>query len=141
MLRCRFSERPPPAQDHHRALLTQDQGRRHVLYIVRYIDFYEKDCWLYRACEIDHTHVPPKLMGRRRLLKHMKSLSGRERQIVLTLAAGGLSNRDVGRQLSLSEGTVKAHLHNIYKKLGINSRTALVVMAHTHREELQHSLP
>jgi DNA-binding NarL/FixJ family response regulator len=71
----------------------------------------------------------------------MKSLSGRERQIVLTLAAGGLSNRDVGRQLSLSEGTVKAHLHNIYKKLGINSRTALVVMAHTHREELQHSLP
>ena len=82
-----------------------------------------------------------KAMGGRRRLKHMESLTGRERQIILTLAAGGLSNRDVGRQLSLSEGTVKAHLHNIYKKLGINSRTALVVMAHTHREELQHSLP
>jgi two-component system nitrate/nitrite response regulator NarL len=71
----------------------------------------------------------------------MKSLTGRQRQIILTLSAGGLSNRDVGRQLSLSEGTVKAHLHNIYKKLGINSRAALVVMANTHREELQHSLP
>ena len=71
----------------------------------------------------------------------MESLIGRERQIILTLAAGGLSNIDVGRQLSLSEGTVKAHLHNIYKKLGVNSRTALVVMAHTHRKELQHSLP
>jgi two-component system nitrate/nitrite response regulator NarL len=80
-------------------------------------------------------------MGGRRRLKHMKSLTGRERQIILTLAAGGLSNRDVGRQLSLSEGTVKAHLHNIYKKLGVNSRTALVAIAYTHREELHHSLP
>ena len=84
--------------------------------------------------------MPFKALGGRRRLKHMESLTGRERQIILTLAAGGLSNRDVGHQLSLAEGTVKAHLHNIYKKLGVNSRTALVVMAHTHREELQHSL-
>jgi len=81
------------------------------------------------------------VMAGRRRLKHMESLTGRERQIILTLAAGGLSNRDVGRQLSLSEGTVKAHLHNIYKKLGVNSRTALVAIAYTRREELQHSLP
>jgi DNA-binding CsgD family transcriptional regulator len=32
-------------------------------------------------------------------------------------------------------------LHNIYKKLGVNSRTALVAIAYTHRKELQHSLP
>jgi two-component system, NarL family, nitrate/nitrite response regulator NarL len=70
----------------------------------------------------------------------MKSLTDRERQIILTLAAGGLSNRDVGRRLSLSEGTVKVHLHKIYKKLGVNGRTALVAMAHTQREELQQSL-
>jgi two-component system nitrate/nitrite response regulator NarL len=64
----------------------------------------------------------------------MKSLTDREREIILTLAEGGLSNRDVARQLTLSEGTVKAHLHNIYKKLGVNKRTALVAMAHTRRE-------
>jgi DNA-binding CsgD family transcriptional regulator len=61
----------------------------------------------------------------------MNSLTNREREIVLTLAAGGLSNKDVVRRLSLSEGTVKVHLHNIYQKLGVKTRTALVVLAHT----------
>ena len=63
------------------------------------------------------------------------SLTSRERQIVL-MVAEGLSNKDVGRRLNLSEGTVKVHLHNIYTKLGINKRTALVPIAHAHREEL-----
>ena len=36
----------------------------------------------------------------------MKLLTSREREIVLTLASGGLSNKDVGRRLNLSEGTV-----------------------------------
>jgi two-component system, NarL family, nitrate/nitrite response regulator NarL len=61
----------------------------------------------------------------------MNSLTSREREIVLTLAAGGLSNKDVGRRLNLSEGTVKVHLHNIYQKLGVKTRTTLVVLAHT----------
>jgi two-component system, NarL family, nitrate/nitrite response regulator NarL len=59
----------------------------------------------------------------------MNSLTSREREIAL--AAGGLSNKDVGRRLNLSEGTVKVHLHNIYQKLGVKTRTALVVLAHT----------
>ena len=48
----------------------------------------------------------------------MNSLTSRELEIVRTLASGGLSNKDVGRRLNLSEGTVKVHLHNIYSKLG-----------------------
>jgi len=55
----------------------------------------------------------------------MGSLTNRERQIVLTLVASGLSNA-IGRQLDLSEGTVKVHMHNIFTKLGIGNRTALV---------------
>ena len=47
----------------------------------------------------------------------MTSLTRREREIVLALAEGR-SNKDVGRRLNLSEGTVKVHLHNIYSKLG-----------------------
>ena len=58
----------------------------------------------------------------------MKLLTSREREIVLTLASGGLSNKDVARRLNLSEGTVKVHLH---QKLGVKTRTALVVLAHT----------
>jgi len=60
----------------------------------------------------------------------MNSLTSREQEIVRILASGGLSNKDVGRRLNLSEGTVKVHLHNIYGKLGVKNRTALVVLAH-----------
>ena len=60
----------------------------------------------------------------------MNSLTSREREIVFALAEG-LSNKDVGRKLSLSEGTVKVHLHNIYSKLGVKTRTALVALAYT----------
>jgi two-component system nitrate/nitrite response regulator NarL len=61
----------------------------------------------------------------------MNSLTSREREIVRTLASGGLSNKEVGRRLNLSEGTVKVHLHNIYSKLGVKTRTALVARAYT----------
>jgi two-component system nitrate/nitrite response regulator NarL len=60
----------------------------------------------------------------------MNSLTSREREIALALAEG-LSNKDVGRRLNLSEGTVKVHLHNIYSKLGVKNRTALAVLAYT----------
>ena len=60
----------------------------------------------------------------------MNSLTSREREVVLALAKG-LSNKDVGRRLNLSEGTVKVHLHNIYGKLGVKNRTALAVLAFT----------
>jgi DNA-binding NarL/FixJ family response regulator len=74
------------------------------------------------------------ILGHRR----WSSLTSREQQIIFTLVADGLSNKGVGRRLNLSEGTVKVHLHNIYRKLAVNKRTALVAIAHAHREELQH---
>ena len=43
--------------------------------------------------------------------------------VVLEAVARGLSNREIGRQLWISEQTVKFHLRNIYRKLGISSRT------------------
>jgi DNA-binding CsgD family transcriptional regulator len=64
----------------------------------------------------------------------MKQLTDREREIVQTLASGGLSNKDVGRRLNLSEGTVKVHLHNIYQKLGVKTRTALRALRRLRRE-------
>jgi DNA-binding NarL/FixJ family response regulator len=50
------------------------------------------------------------------------ALSDRE-TAVLEAVARGLSNREIGRQLWISEQTVKFHLRNIYRKLGISSRT------------------
>jgi predicted ATPase/DNA-binding CsgD family transcriptional regulator len=45
---------------------------------------------------------------------------------VLTLLARGLSNRDIARELVISEHTVHRHQANIYRKLGFSSRTAAV---------------
>jgi DNA-binding NarL/FixJ family response regulator len=56
----------------------------------------------------------------------MYRLTQREREIV-DLIPRGLSNKEVARQLNLQEGTVKVHLHNIYTKLEVSNRTALVL--------------
>jgi two-component system, NarL family, nitrate/nitrite response regulator NarL len=58
------------------------------------------------------------------------SLTTRERQITRVLSEG-LTNKEIGRRLRLAEGTVKVHLHHIYRKLGIANRTALAVLVHT----------
>jgi len=49
-------------------------------------------------------------------------LTRRERE-VLSRAASGMSNREVGAALYVTEQTVKFHLGNIYRKLGVHNRT------------------
>ncbi len=51
-----------------------------------------------------------------------EALSERE-TVVLEAVARGLSNREIGRELWISEQTVKFHLRNLYRKLGVSSRT------------------
>jgi DNA-binding NarL/FixJ family response regulator len=54
-----------------------------------------------------------------------KRLSPREREVAL-LVARGLTNKEVGRELHLSDGTVKQHVHNIFLKLGTRRRQMLI---------------
>ena len=58
----------------------------------------------------------------------MEPLTDRESE-VLTMAAKGLSNKMIGRDLSLSDRTVQVHLSNIFGKLGVASRTEAVITA------------
>jgi DNA-binding NarL/FixJ family response regulator len=51
-------------------------------------------------------------------------LTSRERQIA-RFASEGLSNRAIAKNLGIGAGTVKVHLHRIFEKLGIRSRSAL----------------
>jgi two-component system nitrate/nitrite response regulator NarL len=55
-------------------------------------------------------------------------LTDREQQIV-SLVSEGLSNKEIGRRLNISHGTIRVHLHNIYQKLEIRNRTVLAAMA------------
>ncbi len=49
-------------------------------------------------------------------------LSQREVE-VLRLVALGNSNREIGEELVISEGTARRHVSNIYQKIGVNNRS------------------
>ena len=59
-----------------------------------------------------------------------EDLTAREREI-LTLVAEGLTNATIGKQLWVTEQTVKFHLSNIYRKLGVSNRTEASRFVHT----------
>lgn len=65
----------------------------------------------------------------------LERLSERERQIA-ALIARGLKNKDIGRELNISENTVKRHLQSIFSKTGTHDRLELAVIALT---ELSHA--
>ena len=60
-------------------------------------------------------------------------LSEREQEILELLAQGVTSNRELARQLIVSENTIKTHLRNILHKLHLNSRAQAVRYALLHR--------
>lgn len=78
-------------------------------------------------------YADPRLAGamlRRRSTRgnDASELSGREFEIV-RLIADGLSNREIGNRLSLSEKTVKNHVSHILAKLKVNARSGVAVYA------------
>ena len=58
----------------------------------------------------------------------IEALSERELE-VLRLAAKGMSNRQIGSMLTISDRTVQGHLANIYGKLRVSTRTEAVLFA------------
>ena len=58
-------------------------------------------------------------------------LSGRELEILRELSLGG-ANKSIANKLNISERTIKFHLQNIYAKLGVNSRTKALNVAHRY---------
>ena len=71
--------------------------------------------------------VATRVLGRMRAPAE-EALSPRELEI-LQAVARGLSNKDIGRQLYVSEATVKTHLLRIFSKLRVDDRTAAVTVA------------
>ena len=62
------------------------------------------------------------------LVEDGDNLSDREYE-VLQLVAAGLSNREIAQRIVVAAGTVKRHVHNIYRKLGVRCRTQAVAQA------------
>ena len=60
-----------------------------------------------------------------------RSLSPRESEILVRIA-GGLTNIEIGRELFISEKTVRNHVTRIFEKLGVASRAQAIVLAKDH---------
>jgi NarL family two-component system response regulator YdfI len=85
-----------------------------------------------RAAARGESLLPPAVTDR--LVAHLshpgagEALSDREQE-VLTLVAQGATNRRIAAELSITERTVKAHMTNIFNKLGVSSRAQAVAVA------------
>jgi len=77
------------------------------------------------------TVLAPSVAGRLvRLVRQPSSAALSSREVeVLGLVARGNTNADIGRELHISEATVKTHLLRTFNKLGVSDRTAAVTTA------------
>ncbi len=71
------------------------------------------------------------LLTARRAPTPTVDLTERERE-VLALVGLGLANKQIARRLDIREGTVKAHLTNVFQRIGVRDRTSAALWARTH---------
>jgi len=74
-------------------------------------------------------HALEKMLRREAGARRMATILTERETEIMCLVAQGLSNREIGERISVGEGTVKVHVHNIYSKLGINNRVDLTLYA------------
>jgi len=80
-----------------------------------------------RRVHAGEQYIPPEISMRMNG-RIFSNLSARESE-VLALVAKGLSNKEIGAQLNIVEGTIKVHLKNILSKLGVSDRTQAILVA------------
>ncbi|PYR08997.1 MAG: DNA-binding response regulator [Acidobacteria bacterium] len=88
--------------------------------------------WLDRGSVSDLVQVVRELSGSAPQTRHPYGLTDRQMQIVGNVMRG-LTNREIGSTLSISEETVKHHLTQIFNKTGVSTRLELALLA-TRRE-------
>ncbi len=71
------------------------------------------------------------LLSARRAASPADGLSDRERE-VLAMVAEGLPNKLIAQRLGISEKTVKAHLTNVFRQIGVTDRTQAALWAQRH---------
>lgn len=71
------------------------------------------------------------LLSARSMGGQAEAMTARERE-VLRLVVDGLANKQIARRLDISERTVKAHLTNVFQRLGVRDRTQAALWAREH---------
>jgi len=87
-----------------------------------------------RAAALGHAPIDPRV-ARALLPSRTPSpatrLSARELQ-VLRLIGRGLANKQIGRELGISERTVKVHVGNVFRQIGVSDRTSAALWGREH---------
>jgi two-component system NarL family response regulator len=81
-----------------------------------------------RKAAAGHRYIPSEVAARLADRVAGSQLSARETE-VLRLMVSGRRNRDIGKMLDITEGTVKLHVSSILEKLGADDRTEAVTIA------------
>lgn len=81
-----------------------------------------------RDVHAGQTHLPPEVAAKLALRLTARELTTREME-VLNLLAMGKNNKEIGMDLYIAEGTVKAHVNSILAKLGASDRTQAAMKA------------
>jgi len=103
-------------------VISKDAEPEHLLQNLRQIAERQKALWL------TSTDEAVRLVQSATADNMLTMLTDRERQI-MRLVSEGLSNKEIGRRLNITDGTIKVHLHNIFQKLAISNRTLLAALA------------
>jgi DNA-binding NarL/FixJ family response regulator len=101
-----------------RAYLLKDSTREEILDAIRRVN-------------VGETYLPARIVQVVAESMRQSELSPRELEVLQCVAAGK-SNKEIGLQLFISEGTVKSHVKNLLEKLGAVGRTSAVKEA-VHR--------
>lgn len=75
-----------------------------------------------RAVHAGNRRIPPAVAAKLAERISTSGLTDREME-VLELIVAGQNNKEIGNSLSITEGTVKAHVNNILRKMGVKDRT------------------
>jgi DNA-binding NarL/FixJ family response regulator len=78
---------------------------------------------------IGHFAADPRADRRREAIRRMGALTPRELETLVAVGRG-LSNADIGRELFLSEATVKTHVSRLLLKLEATNRVQVAILAH-----------
>lgn len=83
-----------------------------------------------RAAAEGHVPLDPRVAGALlpRVADPAEALSPREREVLL-LVTEGLANKQIARTLNIAERTVKTHLGNVYRHIGVIDRTSAAMWA------------
>lgn len=81
-----------------------------------------------RTVHAGHRYIPPELAARVVPRPVEEALSEREMEMLKGIAEG-MSNKEIGDKLGITENTVKGHVNRLLGKLGVNDRTNALVVA------------